>query len=379
MAGFVCAAQYEVPGIALSCSCRTELVFLSAQYTLHIDGGMHERYRMMRYYPTPRPSPLCRMQAAFNNVAQVLSSGARSPLVVAHNACNQALIATALGLPPAYFRKLQQSNAAVTLLEITPMLSSSSAAAIGNGAGSSAGSGAGNGRNGASGSAAQPDVRVKMLQLNNSPLPPFKADDAETGAMPRLVLVCCSAGGTTAAGAAATASDAGSRAIGSGASSALDSAANARIAGLLQGLPLTAGVVAASGAAAALALAAAIAERQSSSAGASVPIYTPYVGGLNAGSDEAAAWEAAGKVWAEHFVPFAGASGGQTLAVLADAPLHAALVCKAWGLGQDSMRVLGAQTGGISMFEFTAGIEGAAAARCINYTGHLAASPRSAL
>ena len=41
-------------------------------------------------------------------------------LVVAHNAVNQALVATAAGLPPRFFRRLLQSNAASTVLDFTP-------------------------------------------------------------------------------------------------------------------------------------------------------------------------------------------------------------------------------------------------------------------
>jgi len=40
--------------------------------------------------------------------------GATSALVVAHNATNQALLCTAMGLPPSTFRKVLQSNAAVS-------------------------------------------------------------------------------------------------------------------------------------------------------------------------------------------------------------------------------------------------------------------------
>eukprot|EP00193_Tetraselmis_chui_P012775 CAMPEP_0177790086 /NCGR_PEP_ID=MMETSP0491_2-20121128/23134_1 /TAXON_ID=63592 /ORGANISM="Tetraselmis chuii, Strain PLY429" /LENGTH=205 /DNA_ID=CAMNT_0019312071 /DNA_START=23 /DNA_END=636 /DNA_ORIENTATION=- len=41
-------------------------------------------------------------------------------LVVAHNAVNQAMICTALGMPPTYFRRLLQSNGATTVLDISP-------------------------------------------------------------------------------------------------------------------------------------------------------------------------------------------------------------------------------------------------------------------
>eukprot|EP00271_Cylindrocystis_brebissonii_P015575 TRINITY_DN38507_c0_g1_i1.p1 TRINITY_DN38507_c0_g1~~TRINITY_DN38507_c0_g1_i1.p1 ORF type:complete len:603 (+),score=73.93 TRINITY_DN38507_c0_g1_i1:124-1932(+) len=46
--------------------------------------------------------------------------GGRSILVVAHNAVNQALVATATGLGPEYFRQLLQSNCGVSVLDFTP-------------------------------------------------------------------------------------------------------------------------------------------------------------------------------------------------------------------------------------------------------------------
>lgn len=46
--------------------------------------------------------------------------GHRNILLVAHNAVNQALVATAIGLPPTYFRRLLQNNAATTVLDFQP-------------------------------------------------------------------------------------------------------------------------------------------------------------------------------------------------------------------------------------------------------------------
>lgn len=43
-------------------------------------------------------------------------------LVVAHNAVNQALIATAVGIGPEKFRRLLQSNAATTVLDFVPRI-----------------------------------------------------------------------------------------------------------------------------------------------------------------------------------------------------------------------------------------------------------------
>ena len=47
-------------------------------------------------------------------------TGNRNTLLVAHNAVNQALVATAIGLPPTYFRRLLQNNAATTVLDFQP-------------------------------------------------------------------------------------------------------------------------------------------------------------------------------------------------------------------------------------------------------------------
>jgi hypothetical protein len=41
-------------------------------------------------------------------------------LVVAHNAINQGLLGTALGLPPSFFRCFVQSNAAFTVVDFQP-------------------------------------------------------------------------------------------------------------------------------------------------------------------------------------------------------------------------------------------------------------------
>eukprot|EP00252_Welwitschia_mirabilis_P008931 TRINITY_DN211_c0_g1_i1.p1 TRINITY_DN211_c0_g1~~TRINITY_DN211_c0_g1_i1.p1 ORF type:complete len:309 (+),score=42.82 TRINITY_DN211_c0_g1_i1:67-927(+) len=50
----------------------------------------------------------------------ILSHKSQSILVVAHNAVNQALVSSALGLGPQYFRVLLQSNCGVSVLDFTP-------------------------------------------------------------------------------------------------------------------------------------------------------------------------------------------------------------------------------------------------------------------
>ncbi|XP_051134661.1 probable 2-carboxy-D-arabinitol-1-phosphatase isoform X2 [Andrographis paniculata] len=51
---------------------------------------------------------------------KILTHEGRSILVVAHNAVNQALVATAIGLGTEYFRILLQSNCGVSVLDFTP-------------------------------------------------------------------------------------------------------------------------------------------------------------------------------------------------------------------------------------------------------------------
>ncbi|XP_027163682.1 probable 2-carboxy-D-arabinitol-1-phosphatase isoform X2 [Coffea eugenioides] len=51
---------------------------------------------------------------------RILTHDSRSILVVAHNAVNQALVATAIGLGTEYFRVLLQSNCGVSVLDFTP-------------------------------------------------------------------------------------------------------------------------------------------------------------------------------------------------------------------------------------------------------------------
>ncbi|EPS73846.1 hypothetical protein M569_00909, partial [Genlisea aurea] len=52
--------------------------------------------------------------------SRILVHESRSVLVVAHNAANQALVATAIGLGTEYFRVLLQSNCGVSVLDFTP-------------------------------------------------------------------------------------------------------------------------------------------------------------------------------------------------------------------------------------------------------------------
>ncbi|WRX33716.1 Histidine phosphatase superfamily [Theobroma cacao] len=59
---------------------------------------------------------------ARNCWTKILAHESKSVLVVAHNAVNQALVATAIGLGTEYFRVLLQSNCGVSVLDFTPRI-----------------------------------------------------------------------------------------------------------------------------------------------------------------------------------------------------------------------------------------------------------------
>jgi probable phosphoglycerate mutase len=89
---------------------------------------------------------------------------ASAALVVAHNATNQALICTALGLPPSAFRRLTQTNAAHTVLDFAWPPAPGAAPA------------------------------VRVARFNQFPEPPLRRDRLGRATVDRLVLVCGSAG-----------------------------------------------------------------------------------------------------------------------------------------------------------------------------------------
>lgn len=92
---------------------------------------------------------------------EILSQKGQSILVVAHNAVNQALVATATGLGPEYFRLLLQSNCGVSVLDFTPR---------------SSGDGA---------------PYVCLDRLNQTPSPPVAREQAGgRKAAHRIILVC---------------------------------------------------------------------------------------------------------------------------------------------------------------------------------------------
>ncbi|KAL3701602.1 hypothetical protein R1sor_019624 [Riccia sorocarpa] len=95
---------------------------------------------------------------------RILGQDGSSILVVAHNAVNQALVATAIGFGPTYFRHLLQSNCGVSVLDFTP------------------------------GDAKNSPPHVCLQRLNQTPASPL-SDGGKSRT--RIVLVCHGATGTS--------------------------------------------------------------------------------------------------------------------------------------------------------------------------------------
>ncbi|GLC74879.1 hypothetical protein PLESTF_001567300 [Pleodorina starrii] len=93
---------------------------------------------------------------------EAMDTDPRVLLVVAHNAINQALVATALGLPPSYFRRLPQNNAALSIFDLEPGVN---------------GSGGGGGGGGEFPGPRPPPPQIILSCLNQSPDNPFKNPD----------------------------------------------------------------------------------------------------------------------------------------------------------------------------------------------------------
>ncbi|KAF6263231.1 phosphoglycerate mutase-like protein [Scenedesmus sp. NREL 46B-D3] len=100
-----------------------------------------------------------RASLAWQDILSDKDSPEKAVMVVAHNAVNQALIGSALGLPPRYFRRLLQSNAATTVLDFQPGPTDSST------------------------------PRVTVDRLNQSPGRPYAADAGGRPPCGRLVLI----------------------------------------------------------------------------------------------------------------------------------------------------------------------------------------------
>lgn len=74
--------------------------------------------RRVRQYCDPCRELWYRASLAWRQILE--ADNTRSALVVAHNAVNQAMLNTAIGLPPTFFRRLTQTNGATSVVDFQP-------------------------------------------------------------------------------------------------------------------------------------------------------------------------------------------------------------------------------------------------------------------
>lgn len=273
--------------------------------------------------------------------------GGSCALLVAHNAVNQALINTALGLPPTFFRRFLQSNAASTVLDFSPN-------PIGG-----------------------PPI-VTVDRLNQSPGRPFEADGAGVASSGRLILIRHAATHATEDGLLPGTTDDRCSALGEvqahkAAEFLMDVRLDTLLASPMQRAVYTSGVVA----------------KCQGLAWDRSPVVQqlPELMNMDLGSfsrqpvrqvqhlaypedaeDMNEFWERTGRAW--EVSKSAALSRGGTVAVVAHAAVNSAMLCHCLGLEQEDVRKLRMSTAGITVIDFPNGST-QGVIRCHNYTAHL--------
>uniref|UniRef100_A0A0D6R669 2-carboxy-D-arabinitol-1-phosphatase n=1 Tax=Araucaria cunninghamii TaxID=56994 RepID=A0A0D6R669_ARACU len=302
---------------------------------------------------------------------KILSHKGQSILVVAHNAVNQALVATAIGLGPEYFRVLLQSNCGITVLDFIP--------SIANG-----------------------PPYICLNRLNQTPNSPVTT--GQTGgrkARDRIIVVCHGTTGSVSEGQLPTSFDESINMLGR--------IQSQKTAELL--LDLRVSSIVCSPQLAALETAEAIAQVQEAAdcLGADcVPRYVEmkhmqelgdmYWGALvqlqkqvvqhgkwqdylqqdcnSLGETLSTFWDITGEAWnglTEHLrnLQKNGSNPERNIVVVGNEISNIGLLCHCLGLQKSSIGSFHLDTGSISVIDFPDGSEGRGVIRCLNYTAHL--------
>jgi len=271
-------------------------------------------------------------------------------LVVAHNAVNQAMIATALGLPPAYFRRILQSNGATSVLDLSPPITP------GN------------------------PVRVTVDRLNQSPGSPFLSGAGRKAAA-RLVLVRHAATYGTEDGLLLGSTDEACSPLGEVHAQKVGELLMDTEIGALYSSPLGRAITTASSVAVHQKFSGrepkvqTMEELLPPNAGEFTGMRLRDIrgqGGMTSGADQMKElWQRVDIAW-EKLTAAADCNGGQTVVVVAHATVVAALLCRALSLPQSSANMFRIDTAGVSLIDFPDGAAGSLGnIRCTNYTAHL--------
>ncbi|CAN0916653.1 Probable 2-carboxy-D-arabinitol-1-phosphatase [Linum grandiflorum] len=272
---------------------------------------------------------------------RILEHESRSVLVVAHNAVNQALVATAIGLGTEYFRILLQSNCGVSVLDFTPSADGGSPS-------------------------------ICLNRLNQTPSSPIEAGvSGGRKASKRVVLVCHGTG------------VAGDQAM----MNMLGMIQSQKTAELL--LDLKVSTIISSPEIGSIETAIAISRVQEAAdcLGADcVPRYvemnrindldaTDILHRLNkeeSTEELSALWDQSGRAWKSVLDEIADESEPEKVAVVVSHPaVHIALMGHCLNLTKDCMSSFHLDAGSISVLDFPDGATGKGVVRCINYTAHL--------
>ncbi|WCJ41721.1 2-carboxy-D-arabinitol-1-phosphatase [Euphorbia peplus] len=294
---------------------------------------------------------------ARNSWNVILAHPSKSVLVVAHNAVNQALVATAIGLGTEYFRILLQSNCGVSVLDFTPRTEG------------------------------EPPF-ICLNRLNQTPSSPV-ATSAGRKTSKRIILVCH---GNTEA----SYTDPGEKPM-----NMLGNIQSQKTAELLLDLNISTIVSSPTNACVETATTIAKVQEAADCLGADcVPRYvelkkledldvkdilqqsdkdtsgTPAyeAGFLNKFKDETlvALWDKSGKAWKSLLNELSDESEAEkTVVVVAHSAIHIATMVHCLNLTKEWMGSFHLDAGSISVLDFPDGPTGKGVIRCINYTAHL--------
>ncbi|KAJ9177979.1 hypothetical protein P3X46_009901 [Hevea brasiliensis] len=291
---------------------------------------------------------------------QILSHDSRSVLVVAHNAVNQALVATAIGLGTKYFRILLQSNCGVSVLDFTPRAEGGS-------------------------------PYICLNRLNQTPSSPVAAGSSGGRKTSRQIILVCH--GTLQGDTEARFPNQSMNMLGI--------IQSQKAAELLLDLKVNTIVSSPKNACFETAMAISRVQEAADCLGADcVPRYVEmkkmedldvgdilhqsnkdaneavaYQSGfLNRFEDEAllALWDRSGKAWKSLLNELSDESEPEKIVVIVGHPaMHIALVSHCLNLTKDWMGSFHLDAGSISVLDFPDGATGRGVIRCINYTAHL--------
>ncbi|XVF19775.1 hypothetical protein REPUB_Repub11eG0139800 [Reevesia pubescens] len=262
---------------------------------------------------------------ARNCWTKILDHESKSVLVVAHNAVNQALVATAIGLGTEYFRILLQSNCGVSVLDFTPRPEGGS-------------------------------PYICLNRLNQTPGSPVAGISAGRKTSKRIILVCQGFTQDT---------EASFSNLGDQPMNMLGVIQAQKTAELLLDLKVSAIVSSPKNA---------CAETAKIISRGTVDVSSLPPGWLNGLDDRVMStlWEQSGQAWRSLLTELSDESDEEKIIVAVGHPVaHVALIGHCLNLTKEWLGSFHLDAGSISVVDFPDGPSGRGTIRCINYTAHL--------